>query len=397
MSNSEGYDSMAGVAIVGMAGRFATARNLKEFWKNLCDGKECITFFTDEEVLEAGGDPALLHNPNYVKASGMMNDIDLFDANFFGFNPREAEVTDPQQRIFLECAWEALEDAQCNPESFKGRICVYAGIGENQYLRHVPPDMLRLTDDVTQGVGNEKDYVATRVSYKANLKAPSITVQSACSTSLVAACMAYQSLLNYQSDVGLAGGVSVDLFKRGRYYTEGGLLSPDGHCRTFDAKAKGTIWGSGAGVVVLKRLADAIADGNRIYAIIKGAAINNDGSVKIGYTAPSVDGQAAVVTEAIELAEVSPETIRYVEAHGTATPLGDPIEVAALSKAYRNYTDLKQFCRIGSVKTNIGHTDTAAGVAGLIKTALCVYNKQIPPSLHYKSPTRKSILRTARL
>ncbi|MGH9933379.1 MAG: SDR family NAD(P)-dependent oxidoreductase [Pyrinomonadaceae bacterium] len=386
MSHSESYDSMAGVAIVGMAGRFATARNLKEFWQNLCDGKECISFFTDEEVLEAGGAPELLRNPNYVKASGMMNDIDLFDANFFGFNPREAEVTDPQQRIFLECAWEALEDAQCNPEAFKGRICVYAGIGENQYLRHIPPDMLSLTDDVTQGVGNEKDYVATRVSYKANLKAPSITVQCACSTSLVAACMAYQSLLNYQSDVGLAGGVSVDLYRRGRLYTEGGLLSPDGHCRTFDAKAKGTIWGSGAGVVVLKRLADAIADGNRIYAVIRGAAVNNDGSVKIGYTAPSVDGQAAVITEAIELAEVNPETIRYVEAHGTATPLGDPIEVAALTKAYRNYTDRKNFCRIGSVKTNIGHTDTAAGVAGLIKAALCVHHKQIPPSLHFEKP-----------
>ncbi len=387
MSNSADYDPMASmIAIVGMAGRFPKARNLEEFWKNLCDGKESITFFTEEEVLAAGIDPDLVRSPNYVKASGMLDDIDLFDASFFGFNPREAEVADPQQRIFLECAWEALEDASCNPDTFKGRIGMYAGMGDNQYMACIPPDIRAVTDNLTIGIGNEKDYIATRVCYKANLKAPGITIQSACSTSLVTVCLACQSLLNYQSDMALAGGVSIDLHKKGYYYTPGGILSPDGHCRAFDSKAKGTVWGSGAGVVALKRLADAIVDGNRIYAVIRGTAVNNDGAVKIGFTAPSLEGQTAVVLEAIEVAGVNPETISYVETHGTATALGDPIELGALTKAFRYYTDRKGFCRIGSVKTNIGHTDAAAGVAGIIKTALSLHHKKIPPSLHFEKP-----------
>lgn len=382
-------DSVQGVAIVGMAGRFPGAKNTDEFWRNLRAGVETVTFFSEEELISSGVEPALLKNPNYVKAKGVLADVDLFDAAFFGFSPREAEITDPQQRIFLECAWSALEDAGYNPDSYTGKIGVYAGAGWSSYLLFnlaTHRSLLESEAGHQTLLGNEKDNLTTRVSYKLNLKGPSIDVQTGCSTSLVATCLAYQSLLNYQCDMALAGGVSITVPQTGYLYQTGGIFSPDGHCRAFDTKAQGTVIGSGAGIVVLKRLEDAIADGDNIYAVLKAAAINNDGALKAGYTAPSVEGQAEVIVEAQAIAEIAPETITYVEAHGTATALGDPIEIAALTKAFRAGTPNKSFCAIGSVKTNIGHLDAAAGVAGLIKTVLSLKHKEIPPSLHFEQP-----------
>jgi len=395
MSNSGMHDSVEGldIAIIGMAGRFPEAKNLDEFWQNLRDGVESISFFTDQEVEAAGVDPALLKNPHYVKAGGVLEDAERFDASFFGFNPREAELMDPQHRVFLECAWEALENAGYDSESYEGLIGVYAGASMNTYLLF----NLLLNRGVIESVhsdqltiGNGRDYLPTRVSYKLNLKGPSINVQTACSTSLVAIHLACQGLLSYECDMALVGGVSISLpQKRGYLYQEGGIASPDGHCRAFDAKAQGTIGGNGVGIVVLKRLADALADGDYILAVIKGSAINNDGSLKVGYTAPSVEGQADVIATAQAIAGVDPETIRYIEAHGTGTSLGDPIEIAALTQVFRASTQAKGFCAIGSLKTNIGHLDAAAGVAGLIKTVLALNHKMIPPSLNFEEPNPK--------
>ncbi len=395
MSNSEAHDSIEGldIAIVGMAGRFPGARDLDEFWQNLRDGVESISFFTDEEVETAGVNSALLKNTHYVKAGGVLEDVELFDASFFGFFPMEAEITDPQHRIFLECAWEALENAGYDPESYEGLIGVYAGVSMNTYLLfNLLPNRGVMesvhSDQLT--IGNGRDYLPTRVSYKLNLKGPSVNVQTACSTSLVAVHLACQGLLSYECDMALVGGVSISLpQKRGYLYQEGGIASPDGHCRAFDAKAQGTIGGNGVGIVVLKRLADALADGDNILAVIKGSAINNDGSLKVGYTAPSVEGQAEVIATAQAIAGVDPETIRYVEAHGTGTALGDPIEIAALTQVFRASTQAKGFCAIGSLKTNIGHLDAAAGVAGLIKTVLALNHKMIPPSLNFEEPNPK--------
>lgn len=376
------------IAIVGMAGQFPGARNLEQFWQNLSNGVESIAQFTDEELLASGISIDTLKSPNYVKAGAFLEEIDQFDADFFGFNPKEAEITDPQHRLFLECAWEALEMAGYNSETYNGRIGVYAGAGWNGYLYK----NIRLNQELIESVGlhqaligSDKDFLTTRVSYKLNLKGPSIDVQTACSTSLVAVNLACQSLLNYQCDMALAGGISLAIPQKSGYsYQEGGILSPDGHCRAFDANAQGTVFGSGVGVVVLKRLEEAIADGDTIHAVIKGSAVNNDGSLKVGYTAPSVEGQTEVILEAIALADVSPESISYVETHGTGTALGDPIEIAALSQAFRTATNRTGFCAIGSVKTNIGHLDTAAGIASLIKTVLAFKHQQIPPSLHFQ-------------
>ncbi|HEY0733430.1 MAG TPA: type I polyketide synthase, partial [Herpetosiphonaceae bacterium] len=393
MSNATGYESLEGVAIIGMSGQFPGADNLEDFWQNLCDGVESITPLTDEEVLEANPDPALARLPNLVKAAPMLKDIEGFDAGFFGYTPKEAEIMDPQQRLFLECSWAALEDAGYDPDTYNGWISVYAGVATNGYLlNNILPSQHHLDPVITLQLttANDRDYVTTRVSYKLNLKGPSFNVQSACSTSLVAVHLACQSLLNYQCDMALAGGVSLRVPQRGGYlYQEGGMYSPDGHCRAFDADAKGTIFGSGLGAVVLKRLSDAMADGDNIYAVIKGTAVNNDGSLKVGFTAPGVDGQAAVVAMAQSTAAVEPETISYVEAHGTGTPLGDPIEVAALTQVFRASTQKKHFCALGSLKTNIGHMSAAAGVAGLIKTALALKHKKIPASLNYKTPNPK--------
>jgi acyl transferase domain-containing protein/acyl carrier protein len=379
---------MEGIAIIGLAGRFPGAKNITEFWQNLCDGVEAISQFSDEELIAAGVDPSLVNNSNYVKAGAVLEDIDLFDANFFGFNPKEAEMTDPQHRLFLECAWEALEDAGYDAQRCESRVGVYAGASLNNYLPfNLNRDQIGSANTFQKLIGNDKDFLATRVSYKLNLTGPSITIQTACSTSLVATALACQSLLNYQCDMTLAGGASIRVpQKTGYLHQEGGILSPDGHCRAFDAQAKGTIIGNGVGVVLLKRLSEAEADGDRIYAVIKGSAINNDGSGKVGYTAPSVNGQAEAIAQAIALADVEPETITYIETHGTGTALGDPIEIAALTNVFRAETEKKGFCAIGSVKTNIGHLDAAAGVTGLIKTALALQHKLIPPSLNFEQP-----------
>ena len=380
------------VAIIGLSGRFPGAANLQEFWDNLCNGVECISRFTDEQVLEEGVDPELLKKPDYVKAWGVLNDVDKFDANFFGYNPREAEVLDPQQRIFLEECWKAFETAGYDSERYQGKIGVYASVGMNHYMQNIKDSRgsQGLASDYQIMTSNDKDFLATRIAYKMNLEGPALTVQTACSSSLVAVHLACQSLFNGECDMALAGGVSIRLPQKSGYlYQEGMILSPDGHCRAFDEQAKGTIGGNGTGVVVLKRLQDAIADGDDISAVIKGTAINNDGALKIGYTAPRIDGQAKVIEEAQLNAGVEPETITYIEAHGTGTPLGDPIEIEALTQVFNQRTDQKGFCAIGSVKTNIGHLDAASGVTGLIKTVLSLRNKKIPQSLNFKSPNPK--------
>jgi acyl transferase domain-containing protein len=379
------------IAIVGMAGRFPQAKNLEEFWHNLRSGRECISFFTDEELLAANPDldRELLANPRFVKAGGVLADADRFDADFFAYSPREAEVLDPQQRIFLECAWEALEDAGHDPRRYSGLTGVYAGSSLNTYFFNIltHPELLRSLGATQLAIGNDKDFLATRVSYKLDLEGPSLTVQTACSTSLVAVHLACQGLLAGECDMALAGGVSATFPQQSGYtYRENGILSPDGHCRAFDARAQGTVGGKGVGVVVLKRLADALADGDRVRAVIKGSAINNDGAGKVGYTAPRIEGQAKVIQAAQQIAGVEPQTVSYVEAHGTATELGDPIEVAALNAVFRAATDRRHFCALGSVKTNIGHLDAAAGIASLLKAVLALEHGEIPPSLHFEAP-----------
>ncbi len=393
MSDVENIVSIYDIAIVGMVGRFPGADDLAQFWKNLCDGVESITFFSDEELTRAGVDAKLLSNPDYVKANAIVSDIDCFDTRFFGVNPREAAMMDPQQRLFLEYAWRVLESAGYDAERYAGRISVYAGASLSTYLlNNLYPNQSDLKQSTLFQVmiGNKNDSLATQVSYKLNLRGPSLTVQTACSTSLVAIHLACQGLLNRECDMALAGGVSLTIPQiTGYLYEQGGISSPDGHCRPFDARAQGTVNGNGVGIVVLKRLADALEDRDTIYAVIKGSAINNDGARKIGYTAPSEDGQVEVITEALAVAEIAPQTITYVEAHGTGTLLGDPIEVSALTRAFRASTEAKGFCALGSVKSNIGHLDAAAGVAGLIKTVLALQHKQLPPSLHFESPNPK--------
>jgi len=390
LNSSDTLDYLGEVAITGMTCRFPGAEGIDEFWHNLRNGVEAISFFSDQELRSAGVDPAVLSDPDHVKAAPVLEGIELFDASFFDFTPREAAFLDPQHRFFLECAWEVLESVGYDPETYEGRIGVYAGADANSYLLNnlVPNRALLASLGGHQLMSlADKDYLSTRVSYQLNLKGPSVGVQTACSTSLAAVHLACQSLLNGECDMALAGGVSMRIpQKEGYSYMEGGIVSPDGHCRAFDARAQGTIFGSGIGIVVLKRLADALADGNRIHAIIKGSAISNDGSLKVGYTAPGVDGQVRAISEALAMAAVDPETVTYIEAHGTGTELGDPIEIAALTRVFRTFTQKKQFCAIGSVKTNVGHLSTAAGAAGLIKTVLALKHKEIPPNLHFEQP-----------
>ncbi|CAM2064004.1 SDR family NAD(P)-dependent oxidoreductase [Sulfidibacter corallicola] len=388
MSQQMEQEEIPGIAIVGMAGRFPGATDVARFWRNLAEGIEAITFFSDEELLELGFSEELLANPSYVKAGGCIDDIDQFDAAFFGFNPREAEITDPQQRLLLETAYQALQDAAYDPETYEGRIGVFASVGLPHYflenLLQRPDVMIPMGGHRTM-IANDKGYAATLISYKLNLTGPSINVDTACSTTLVAVHMACKSLLSYEADMVLTGGAKLRIPQKSGYWHEkGGISSPDGHCRAFDADAGGTIFGCGMGMVVLKRLEDAVADGDAIYAVIKGSAINNDGSAKIGYTAPSVTGQSEVIAEAQAFANVDPATIGYVEAHGTGTQLGDPIEMEALTEAFRLGTDKTGYCALGSVKTNIGHLDNAAGVTGLMKTALSLKHAMIPPSLHFQ-------------
>ncbi|CAG0930613.1 phthiocerol/phenolphthiocerol synthesis type-I polyketide synthase E [Thermoflexales bacterium] len=378
------------IAIVGMSGRFPGARNIDEFWENLRNGTESISSFSDEQLAEAGVTQADYHDPQYVAARGILEGVDLFDAAFFNFSPREAEIMDPQHRLFLECAWEALENAGYDPNRYPGSIGVYAGTGLNTYLLfnlYSNQAAVHSAGGLQVLIGNEKDHLTTRVAYKLNLRGPCVTVQTACSTSLVAVHLACQSLLNGECDMVLAGGVNIAVPQNSGYvYEEGGILSPDGHCRVFDARARGSVSGNGVGVVVLKRLGDALEDGDCIHAVIRGSAANNDGSQKIGYTAPSVIGQRGVITEALTMAQIEARTVTYVEAHGTGTVLGDPVEIEALTQAFRAGDQAKNYCAVGSVKTNIGHLDAAAGVAGLIKVVMALKHKAIPPSLNFEQP-----------
>jgi acyl transferase domain-containing protein/acyl carrier protein len=385
-----GQSSGAEIAIIGMACRFPGAGNVDAFWANLRDGVDSTVHFTDQELLESGIDPTVLAARNYVKAKPVLSDIELFDAAFFGFNPREAELIDPQHRLLLENVWEALESAGYDSETYPGAISVYAGTSASSYFLN---NILNNREVLESGaafqvlLNNLHDSLATRIAYKLNLRGASYTVQTFCSTSLVAVHLACQALLNYECDTAVAGGVSISVpQKTGYYFEEGGIVSPDGHCRAFDAKANGTVFGCGVGSVVLKRLEDALAEGDPIHAVILGTATNNDGADKVSYSAPSVTGQSRVIAEALGNADVEPEQISYVEAHGTGTSLGDPAEVLALTRAFRAGTQKKQFCRLGSVKTNVGHLDAAAGVASLIKTILSLKHQQLPPSLHFETP-----------
>lgn len=388
------------IAIVGMAGRFPNATSVSEFWDNICRGEEAITFYDKETLLQAGIPEDLIKQPNFVPAKGEIDSIDQFDASFFNFTPREAQITDPQQRIFLECAWEALEDACCVPEKFKGRIGVFSGVGMNQYLASnlsTHPELRASLGDYPLMIGNDKDFLATRVAYKLNLNGPALVLQTACSTSLVAVHTACQAILNQECDAALAGGVSFgNLGPSGYLYQEGMIMSPDGHCRAFDEQAQGTVGGQGCGVVLLKPLDDALQNNDNIYAVIAGSATNNDGSNKTGYTAPSVEGQAKVINSALASANLDSERIGYVEAHGTGTAVGDPIEIEGLRKAFQKasasdtHAPLNEpHCAIGSVKTNVGHLDVAAGVTGLIKAAKIMQTRLIPPTLHYTKPNPK--------
>jgi len=378
-----------GIAVIGMAGRFPGASDTGTFWKNLTNGKETTSFFSMQDM-DPSLDPSLLNDPSYVRARGVISDADKFDASFFGVNPRLAELMDPQQRVFLELAWEALEHAGYTADRYKGLIGVYAGMGNNTYY----PNNVFQRKDLIDKIGpfqvmvaNEKDYIATRISHEMNLKGPGLSIHTACSTSLAAVSLAFESLKNNHCDMAIAGGISITApVNSGHLYQEGGMFSPDGHTRTFDEQASGTVFSDGGGAVILKRYKDAVADGDTIYAVIRGAAMNNDGLDKASFTAPSVEGQAAVIAMAQSAANVTPDTITYIEAHGTATPLGDPIEIEALTQAFRSRTDKKQFCAVGSVKSNFGHLTAAAGVAGLIKTVLALKNKVIPATLHYTKP-----------
>ncbi len=383
------------IAIIGMAGRFPGAPDLETFWRNLRAGVESIRFPDDAELRALGVDESLLRDPGYVKAASTLAGMQEFDAGFFGYTPREAELMDPQQRLLLECAWEALEDAGYAPQSCAdaiggGSVGVFAGAATNTYLLFnlmSNPRLLATLDPVQIDVNNAADHLATRIAYKLNLTGPAFTVQSACSTSMAALHVACQNLLDEMCDIALAGGVSAHVqHPQGYRYVEGGIVSPDGHCRAFDAQANGTVFGSGVGMVVLRRLEDALKHGDPIRAVILGSAMNNDGALKVGYTAPAVEGQARVIAEALAAADVPAESIGYVEAHGTGTILGDPIEVRALTKAYRATTQARQFCAIGSVKTNIGHLAGAAGISSLIKAALALEHREIPPSLHFTQP-----------
>ncbi len=389
MSYLNSMVSASDVAIIGMACCFPGAHDLETFWQNLVDGVESIERFSIEECAKNGVPSQLLTNPDYVRAAGVLQDIDLFDASFFNISPHEAELLDPQHRLFLECCWEALEDGGHDPDRYKGRVAVYAGISSNTYML-ARLAMLQqsgtISDILPILIGNEKDFLSTRVSYKLNLTGPSVTVQSACSTSLVAVHMACQSLLNGECDMALAGGVTIRVPHRvGYVYQKEHIFSPDGHCRAFDANAQGTVGGNGVGVVLLKRMSDALTEGNQIWAVIKGSAINNDGANKMGYTAPGVSGQASVIAEALAVAGINPDTITYIEAHGTGTRLGDTVEFAALRKVFSEFRPDRPPCAIGSVKTNIGHLDAAAGIAGLIKAALSLSKRKIPPNLHFHS------------
>jgi amino acid adenylation domain-containing protein len=376
------------IAVIGMAGRFPGARSIHEFWENLENGQESISFFSDNELAGPGRTPGLQKSPNYVKAKGILEEVDCFDASFFNYTLPEAEMMDPQSRMLHEFSWKALEDAGYDPEAYEGYIGIYAGSTTNLFWI---ARMLNRIKDPADKIGlaslNDNYSLSTQVAYRLNLKGPAVTVQTACSTSLVAIHHACQALLSGECDMALAGGVSIQLpVKSGYFFQEGMVFSSDGHCRVFDANADGTVGGDGVGIVVLKPLENALEQRDHIYAVIKGSAINNDGNRKVGYTAPSIIGQAEVIRRAHQAADVEPQTISYVETHGTGTHLGDPVEIQALIQAFNRDGEKRKFCRIGSVKSNIGHLDSAAGVAGFIKTVLALYHQRIPPTLHFETP-----------
>lgn len=378
------------VAIIGMSGRFPGANDIQTFWKNICNHVDAISAFSSEEIQIACVSRALVDNPNYVKTRGIVKDIELFDADFFEISPKEAQITDPQHRLFLECSWEALENAGYSSDSYSGRIGVYAGTSYSSYFLNnlfPNPQLRESVGEYLLQIGNEKDFLATRASYKLNLTGPSIVIQTACSTSLVAVSVACNHLLSYQCDIALAGAVSLSVpQEKGYLYQEGMIFSPDGQCKPFDAEAKGTVPGNGIGIVVLKCLQDALDEKDHIYAVIRGYGINNDGNRKISYSAPSVQGQMDAIRDAFAMADVNPNTIGYIEAHGTGTLLGDPIEISALTKVFQSYSPEANFCAIGSVKSNIGHLMEASGIAGLIKSTLALYHQVLPPSLHFNNP-----------
>lgn len=377
------------IAIIGMAGRFPGADDIHVYWRNLLNELETISTFSEEELRVSGVDEEQIASPGYIRRRGILGNAQYFDASFFDITPRDAEIMDPQHRLFLECSWQAFEDAGYVPSTYPGNVGVFGGAGTAWHLNEVNahPQRQKYASGASVVTGNDKDYLTTRVSWKLNLKGPGVTVQTACSTAMVAVVMGINSLLNGESDLIVAGGVSIDTpERRGYQYLQGGMESADGHCYAFDARANGTVFSRGVGVVILKRLQDSLRDGDHIYAVLKGGAINNDGNLKAGYTAPGVTGQIAVIKAALTHADINPATLSFVEAHGTATPLGDPIEFSSLSQAFQQYTDKTQYCRLGSVKSNIGHTDTASGVASLIKAALALKNALLPASLHYQSP-----------
>jgi polyketide synthase PksJ len=376
------------IAIIGMSGKFPGAKNIDGFWPNLCQGVESISTFSAEELRNSGVSEKTINSPNYVRSKGILDEVELFDADFFGINAKEAQLTDPQHRLFLECAWEALENAGYCPDRCPGAVGVYGGSGTSSYyMNNIYPnrELRESLGDFFLHISNDKDFLTTKVSYKLNLKGPSMAIQTACSTSLVAICTACNHLLSHQCDMALAGGSSISVPQSTGYlFQEGMILSPDGRCRPFDAEARGTVLSNGVGIVVLKRLQDAIKDKDHIFAVIRGYGLNNDGSEKIGYSAPSVEGQAEVISAAIAMSGIDPGTIGYAEAHGTGTILGDPIEIKGLAQAFRSTK--KSYCALGSVKGNIGHAVEAAGVIGLMKAALSLYHKKIPPLIHFTKP-----------
>ena len=390
----QSHISQDAIAIIGMSCRFPGANDVATFWQNLCAGVESLTFLADGDLFTP--EAALLQQPNYVKAAALVAEIDQFDAEFFGYSAKEAAMMDPQQRLFLECAWEALEEAGYAPNSFPGRVGVYAGSGPNTYLFNNVYPAYQFThqrsfwepmQELALTLAQEKDFLPTRVSYKLNLRGPSINVQTACSTSLVAVHLACQALRHGECEMALAGATSLMVPQKiGYLYQEGLVFAPDGHCRPFDAKAQGTVFGSGVGAVLLKPLAQALADHDPIYAVIKGSAVNNDGAAKVGYTAPGVQGQATVIAAALAAANIPAESVTYLEAHGTGTALGDPVEIQALTQAFRQTTTHNAFCAVGTVKSNVGHLMMAAGMPGLMKTALALQHALLPPTLHFEQP-----------
>jgi acyl transferase domain-containing protein len=390
MSEAMPFDERTGleVAVIGLAGRFPGARDVHQFWNNLREGKECLTELSDEDMAAAGAPKDAMRSPRWVRRVRSIEGADRFDAAFFGVSPREADLIDPQQRIFLECSWEALEDAGYDADRLRVPVGVYGGSRFNSYLLNVYSNqgLVRRTGDLQVQISNDKDYLATRVSYRLDLGGPSMTVQTACSTTLVAVHLACQALNSGECGMAIAGGVGVRIPEYGYGYTEGDVASPDGHVRPFDAKARGTVFGSGMGAVVLKRLDDALRDGDNVRAVIRGSAVTNDGAAKVGFTAPGVDGQYRVIRAAHVAAEVEADSIGYVEAHGTGTQMGDPIEVEALTRAFRDTTERRGFCALASVKGNIGHMGAAAGAASLIKAVLCLEKGELPASILFDQP-----------